>query len=261
MRLKGKIALITGGAGGIGAAASRRLAGEGATVVITDMNDQAGTDLASTIGGAYHRLDVTDPQAWKAVVGAVIGRFGGIDILVQCAGIEGSLKTDVLEVSPELWKQVIDVNLNGTFYGCQTVMPTMLERGAGSMILISSIVSFMAAMAAAPYGASKAGVQHIAKTFALVGARNGAKVRVNSVHPGVIKTRMTDNIIKELSQANAISESDAEALMAAAVPFGERGDPDDIAHLILYLASDESRYMTGSELKIDGGWLIKDATS
>lgn len=191
----------------------------------------------------------------------MIGQFGGIDILVQCAGIEGSLKTDVLDVSPELWKQVIDVNLNGTFYGCQTVMPGMLERGSGSMILISSIVSFMAAMAAAPYGASKAAVQHIAKTFALVGARNGAKVRVNSIHPGVIKTRMTDNIIKEVAEASAISEAEAEALMAAAVPFGERGHPDDIAHLILYLASDESRYMTGSELKIDGGWLIKDATS
>lgn len=261
MHLQDKVALVTGGTGGIGGAASRRLAGEGAKVVITDMNDQAGNDLASAIGGVYHRLDVTDPQAWKAVVAAVIDQFGHIDVLVQCAGIEGSLKTDVLDVTPELWKRVIDVNLNGTFYGCQAVMPAMLQRGTGSMVLISSIVSFMAAMAAAPYGVSKAGVQHLAKTFALVGARDGAKVRVNSIHPGVIKTRMTDNIIKELAQASAIGEADAEALMAAAVPFGERGDPDDIAHLILYLASDQSRYMTGSELKIDGGWLIKDATS
>ncbi|MFM0046019.1 SDR family NAD(P)-dependent oxidoreductase [Paraburkholderia sediminicola] len=261
MRAQNKVAIITGGTGGIGSETARLLAREGATVVITDLDEVGGKTLADEVGGAFYRLNVTDHAAWETLVDDVVKRYGGIDILVQCAGIEGDLKVDVLDTSPDLWERVIAINLTGTFYGCKAVMPAMLAKKSGSIILLSSIVSYMAAMSAAPYGVSKAGVQHLAKTMALVGARNGAKVRVNSIHPGLIKTRMTDNIIKELADVGEISEEQVEASMVGEVPFGERGTPSDIASLILYLASDESRYMTGSDVKIDGGWLIKDATS
>lgn len=261
MRVQNKVALITGGTGGIGSEAARVLAREGATVVITDLDEAIGKALADEIGGVFYRLDVTDHDAWEALIGDVLKTYGGIDVLVQCAGVEGNLKVDVLDTSPDLWERVIAINLTGTFYGCKAVMPAMLAKKSGSVILISSIVSYMSAMSAAPYGVSKAGVQHLARTMALVGARNGAKVRVNSIHPGLIKSRMTDNIIKELAEAGGISEKEVESSMASEVPLGERGTPADIASLILYLASDDSRYMTGSDVKIDGGWLIKDATS
>lgn len=259
MRVQNKIAFVTGGAGGIGAECARRLAAEGAKVIITDMDEAAGTAVAREVGGDFHRLDVTDLDAWQRVAAAAIDKHRDIDIFLQCAGIEGDLRQDCLDTHPDVWNKVLAVNLTGTFWGCKTIVPTMLRKGTGSVILLSSISSYMATPALTPYGVSKAGVQHLSRSVAMVGARNGARVRCNSVHPGVIKTRMTDNIILELSQARQITEVEAEVALMSAVPFRARGTPEDVAGLVLYLASDESAYVTGSDFKIDGGWHVVNA--
>lgn len=256
--IAGKTVIITGGSGGIGAACARTLAGEGAHVVIADLDEAAGGTIADEICGSFQPLDVTDRDQWQDVVGQVLDARGSIDALIQCAGIEGDRSCGALEMPPELWRQVIDVNLTGTFFGCQAVMPAMLENGQGSIILLSSVVSYMATHTGMPYGASKAAVQHLAKSFAVLGAKDGKGVRVNSVHPGSIKTRMTDDIIADIARARSIPEAEAEAMIVGAIPFGRRGEPADIANIVLYLVSDDAGYVTGSEFKIDGGWLLKD---
>lgn len=259
MRVKDKIAIVTGGAGGIGAACARLLALEGATVILTDINELHGQMLASEIGGKYWNHDVTSLQAWGEIVAAVIAEHGRIDIFVHCAGIIGKINEACLDTSPEEWNQVISINLTGTFWGCKSVVPEMLKQGTGSVVLLSSIVSFMATSVATPYGVSKAGVQHLARSVAMAGARNGNHVRCNSVHPGSIVSPMTDRIISDIAQSAGISTQEAEKVLVSDVPFGTRGEPLDVAYLILYLASDEAKYVTGSEFKVDGGWHVIDA--
>lgn len=258
MKLKGRVAFITGGAGGLGAETARHLAREGAVVAITDLDDAAGQALASEIGGHYYRQDVTDFERWQTLVAEVAGTLGGIDILVQCAGIEGDFTKDVLHTEPGMWNKVIAINLTGTFYGCRTVVPHMMERGQGSVINLSSIASFMATSGPGAYGASKAGVQHLTTSVAVAASKDGQRVRVNSVHPGVIKTRMTDNIVAEMAVALNVDEEAAERQLMSGVPFKKRGTPEDVARLILFLASDDSAYVTGSAYQVDGGWHLKD---
>lgn len=259
MRVKGKIAIVTGGAGGLGAECCRVLAREGATVVIADLAEEAGAAVATQTGGEFQRLDVSSLADWQRLVDETVKKFGAIDILVHCAGIEGSLEEGGLDTSEAIWNKVIAVNLSGTFWGCKTVVPEMVKKGTGSIILLSSITSFMATSSATPYGVSKAGVHQLAKTVAIIGAKDGAKVRCNSVHPGVIKSRMTDNIIAELAHAQGITEEESEKALLANTPLGSRGQPEDVANMVLFLASDESAYVTGSDFKVDGGWLIVDA--
>ncbi len=261
MRVKDKIAIVTGGCGGIGAQSARVLAGEGADVILADLDEKKGQQIAQEIGGRFHALDVTDRSAWQALAERVFDDRGRIDILVQCAGIEGDNSRNAFETPPEVWNQVIAVNMTGTFFGCQAVMPFMLQQGAGSVVLLSSIVSFMSTATSIPYGASKAGVQHLAQSFAYLGSRDGKKVRVNSVHPGSIKTRMTDDIIADLAKAAGCTKEEAEAKLLSSIPFGRRGAPQDVAQMILYLVSDEAAYVTGGEFKIDGGWLVRDVIS
>jgi NAD(P)-dependent dehydrogenase (short-subunit alcohol dehydrogenase family) len=258
MRVRGKIALVTGGAGGIGSATARLLAREGATVIITDLSDRV-EEVAHDFGGLGIRHDVSSLASWETVVEHVIEMHGRVDVLAHCAGIEGSFTTGGCETTEEQWNRVIAVNLTGTFFACKSVVPAMLKQGTGSVILLSSIVSYMATSYGIPYGVSKAGVQQLTRSFAVIGSKNGARVRCNSVHPGAIRTRMTDNIYSELAQANKTTVADMENVLKSKIPFGDRGEPDDIANLVLYLASDESRYVTGSDFKADGGWLLVDA--
>jgi len=259
-RFANKVALISGGAGGLGAATARRMAEAGGTVVIGDLADAAGQALATEIGGDYHRLDVTREESWSAVIAAVEAKHGRIDVLVNAAGIEG----DVLHGSPETttleeWRKVLSVNLDGTFLGCKHVLPVMRRAGRGSIVNISSMASFLGTPASSAYGASKAGVQQLSKTVAVFGSRDGLKIRCNSVHPGVIRTRMLDNIYEQIGKLANLSAKEAEAASLKAVPLGEVGEPDDVAYLILYLASDEAKYVTGSEFMVDGGWHLVDA--
>ncbi|PLP59104.1 hypothetical protein CYK37_11475 [Mesorhizobium loti] len=259
MRVADKIAIVTGGASGIGAQCARTLIREGASVVIADISDEAGAALAREIGAAYARLDVTSLVSWRDMVAAVLQQHGRIDILVHCAGIVGNVKRSCLDTTPEEWNRVIEVNLTGTFWGCKAVVPEMLKQGTGSVVLLSSIVSYMATSVATPYGVSKAGVQQLTRSVAVVGAKDGNRVRCNSVHPGSIRSPMTDGIIADLAQAQGLSLADAEHMLMSGVLFGMRGEPSDVANLVLYLASDEARYVTGSDFKVDGGWHIVDA--
>ena len=260
MRMLDKVVVITGGAGGLGSATARRMAAEGAAVVIADVADEPGEALAREVGGEYMRLNVTDEDQWRATVAVIRSKHGRIDVLVNAAGIEG----DLLNGSPESttldeWRRVFAVNLEGTFLGCKYVLPVMKEARKGAIVNVSSVVSYFGCPSSAAYGASKAGVQQLSKSIALYGARDGMKIRCNSVHPGVIRTRMLDAIYETLASVANISKDEAEQLSLQHVPFREVGEPDDVAYQILYLASDEAKYITGSEFTVDAGWHLVEA--
>ncbi|MGV7216020.1 SDR family oxidoreductase [Bradyrhizobium sp. UFLA05-112] len=260
MRVKNKVALVTGGAGGLGGATARTLAREGAQVVIADVSDKAGEALAAEIGGEYQHLDVSNEAAWKKVVDGILARHKRIDILVNAAGIEGDASGGGgINTSYDAWKKVISINLDGTFLGCKAAMPAMIECGDGAIVNISSIVSFMGTPTLMAYGASKAGVEQMTRSLAIIGAADGKRVRCNSVHPGIIKTRMTDTIFAEFAKNTGKTDAEVEQMLCASVPFGKRGVPEDVAEMILYLSSDESRYVTGAAFRVDGGWSVTGA--
>ncbi len=252
-RVEGKVAIITGGAGGIGAATARLLAREGAKVVLTDINDDNGRKLADEIGGTYHHQDVTDEAQWSSLVKSVESAHGALNILVNAAGIEGDVSGGTPEnASYAEWKRVHAINLDGTFLGCREAIPAMRRAGGGSIVNISSIVAHFATPFTAPYGSSKAGVRHLTMSVAHHGAAD--KVRCNSVHPGLIRTRMLENIHATRARDTNKDFDAARAMSLARVPMGELGEPEDVAYMILYLACDESRYVTGAAFNIDGGW-------
>jgi 3(or 17)beta-hydroxysteroid dehydrogenase len=259
-RMADKVALVTGGAGGLGGATARRMAEAGAKVVIADLADEQGRALAQEIGAGYEPLDVTSEGSWARVVEAVDRRHGRIDVLVNGAGIEGDFVNGSPETTTlELWRKVLAVNLDGTFLGCKHVLPVMKRAGKGAIVNISSMASYLGTPVNVAYGASKAGVQQLTKSIAVAGSRGGMKIRCNSVHPGVIRTRMLDEIYRQIGQVANVSAAEAEQMSLRQVPFGEVGEPDDVAWLILYLACDESKYVTGSEFMVDGGWHLVDA--
>ncbi len=243
MRLEGKVALISGGARGLGAAEARLFAREGARVGIADIREEEACALEAEIresGGdaMYIRLDVTDVQQWVNAVDAVMSAYGRLDILVNNAGIlEHGL---VEETSAEGWDRTMDVNSRGVFLGTKAVIPAMRESG-GSIVNISSVAGLVGGLMTA-YNASKGAVRLLTKSTAVQYAAEG--IRVNSVHPGPTDTDMLDIFFRE---------EGARAARAANTPIPRLGEPEDIAYGVLFLASDESSYMTGSELVIDGG--------
>lgn len=260
MKLADRIAIITGGGGGIGAATARALAGEGAKVMVTDIVEADVSAVAQEVGGEAYVHDVASEGDWNRIVAEVIDKYGQVDILLNGAGVVGDLSKGAgLDTSLEEWRRIMSINLDGTFLGCKAVTPHMLSRAKGSIINISSIVSFMATAQPLAYGASKAGVQQLTRSIAWIGGQDGAKVRCNSVHPGVIRTPMSDKVISGLARARGISEQEVDQQTTSRVLFGARGEATDVASLILFLASDESSYITGSEFKVDGGWLLVNA--
>ena len=197
---------------------------------------------------------------WQTTVKTLVARYGKIDVLVNAAGIEGNITAGTPENTTfEEWRKVLSVNLDGVFLGCKTVLPTMKRNRGGSIVNISSIVSYFGTPNSTSYGASKAAVQQLTKSVALHGARDGGKIRCNSVHPGVIRTRMLANIYQELARIGGISAEEAEQISLKAIPFGELGTAEQVADTILFLASDESAYVTGSEFQVDGGWHLLEA--
>ena len=247
MRLENKVALISGGARGMGAAESRLFAKEGAKGVIGDVLEEEGRQTEAQINEAggdclFVRLDVTSESNWQDVVAATVVRFGKLDILVNNAGIGGTSAT-VEETTSELWDTTMDINAKGVFLGTKTAIPEMRQNG-GCIINISSQLGLVGVDSSSPqYQASKGAVRIFTKATAIQYAQDG--IRANSVHPGPIVTPMT-----EASRA----DRELYQMTVSRIPLGRYGQPADVAYGVLFLASDESSFMTGSELVIDGGW-------
>ena len=233
--LTGQVAVVTGAARGIGAAYVRILHDAGAQVVITDVLDDEGSALADELGerARFVHLDVTDEDAWERVVGQVVGELGGVDVLVNNAGIANAAPIEHFTLAK--WNAVMTVNVTGVFLGCRAVVPTMKAAGRGSIINISSVEGLRGGRSLHGYTASKFAVRGLTKSLAVELGQDG--IRVNSVHPGMILTEMTTRI-------------DPDSLI---IPLGRPGVPDDLAGTILFLASAASAWITGQEIVVDGG--------
>jgi 3(or 17)beta-hydroxysteroid dehydrogenase len=248
-RVEGKVALVTGAASGLGAASVRMLVREGARVAITDVNEDGGQALARELGEAarFWKLDVTREEDWASVVDAVLATFGRLDVVVNNAGI-GVVK-DVEALSLEEWRRVHAVNLDGVFLGCKHGIRGMRQCGAhGSLINLSSVAGLVGVANLPAYCSSKGGVRLLTKSVALHCAQKGYGIRCNSVHPVYVDTPMVHALASHSGNAAAAKER-----MARGIPIGRLGEPDEVAHAVVYLASDESQLMTGSELVLDGG--------
>ena len=247
-RLEGKTALVTGAASGIGLQTSIRLAEEGARVMMTDINLEEGLQQAEKPGAnaTFLKLDITEEEEWISVLGETVKRFGRLDILVNSAGMV--LIADVEQITLEDWRKVHAVNLDGTFLGCKHGVRVMKEFGAGSIINLSSVSGMIGGFNLAAYNSSKGAVRMLTKSVALHCARAGYGIRCNSIHPTFIETPMLESMIRDSPDPEK-----ARQTLVRQVPLRRIGKPDDVANMIVYLASDESTFVTGTEMVIDGG--------
>ena len=250
MRLENKVAFVSGGARGMGAAEAKLFAQEGAKVVIGDVLDEDGRKTEAEInelGGdcLFVHLDVSSEESWTSAIADTVKRFGKLDILVNNAGVVSRVKVEDITVAE--WDRVMDINAKGVFLGTKAAIPEMRKAGGGSIVNISSISGIAGqSYVGAAYNASKGAVRIFTKSTAIQYASEG--IRANSIHPGPIDTPMT---------AARQGDPVAEAESIARIPSGRTGKPDDVAYGVLYLASDESSFVTGSELVIDGGYLAQ----
>ena len=251
-RTRGKVAIVTGGALGIGRACALKFAEEGAVVAVTDVDAAKGPLVVEEIrrrGGdaIFLHQDVADEAGWDQVIGTVIERYKKLDVLVNNAGV--ALAKDVEHTTLEEWRWLMSINLEGVFLGTKHAIQAMKADGSGSIVNLSSIEGLVGDPNLAAYNASKGGVRLLTKSAALYCAKAGYNIRVNSVHPGYIWTPMVENYLK--SQGDV---AQGRKLLDSLHPIGHVGEPDDIAYGVLYLASDEAKFVTGTELVIDGGY-------
>ena len=250
MRLEGKVAFISGGARGMGETEARLFAENGAKVVVGDVLEAEGRQVAADISGSggdamFVPLDVTSESDWERAVAATVERYGRLDVLVNNAGISG--RSMVEDTRVEDWERVMDINAKGVFLGTRCAIPEMQKVGGGSIINISSQLGLVGTDNSSPqYQASKGAVRIFTKTTAIQYAADG--IRANSVHPGPIVTPMTEE---------RRADPATRELMLSRIPLARYGQPIDVAYGVLYLASDESSFVTGSELVIDGGWTAR----
>ena len=246
-RLAGKISMVTGGASGLGEAIARRYRAEGASVVIADIDEPAGRQLAGELGAAasFEKLDVTSEANWLEVLRVVGARHGRLDILVNNAGITTVGSVESLTV--EQFRTMLEIDLVGVFLGCKHAIGLMKGRAA-SIINMSSMCGIRAQHDLAGYNAAKAGVTHLTKSAALHYAKSRYGIRCNSIHPGAIRTAMLEKVMAQVEDPKALYEG-----WVAIHPIGRLGMPEEIAAIALYLASDESAFTTGGEFVIDGG--------
>lgn len=250
-RVDGKVALVTGAAQGIGAAVARLLAAEGARVLLTDVNGEGATaqaaaicrDRAGRAVAAEH--DVTEEGAWRRALQKAADEFGELHILVNNAGI-GSLAS-IEDETFENWRRVHAVDLDSVFLGCKLAIPLLRDSGGGSIVNISSISGIIAGHNLAAYNSAKAAVTHLSKSVALHCAHDQNNIRCNSVHPVFIDTPILDSLARGADREAALAK------LARQIPLGRVGRPADVAYAVLYLASDESAFVTGSEIRVDGG--------
>ncbi len=255
-RVEGKVAIVTGSTYGIGEAIAKVLAEEGAVSIITGRTQEEGKKCVNEIRSAggraeYYPLDVTDEKRVEEVVRSVFEKYRKIDILVNNAGIAGPNKP-THEYTRQEWEKIFDVNVTGAFLCTKYVVPYMQRQKSGNIVYISSIYGIIGAPDVPAYHATKAANRVMAKIDALLYAKDN--IRVNSVHPGFIWTPMVENFLKEQSQKTGTSVEDLRKSLDAMHPIGHIGEPEDIAYGVLYLVSDEAKFVTGTELIIDGGY-------
>ncbi|MBH68381.1 MAG: 3-beta hydroxysteroid dehydrogenase [Rhodospirillaceae bacterium] len=253
-RLDGKVALLTGGASGLGKATGELMAIEGATVILTDIQDVEGQTVAEDIsksGGKcfFKSHDTTSEKAWNDICDEIIEEYGHLDILLNGAGV-GSSAVNIEDMEMSTWRHCLSVNLDGVFLGCKYGIRAMRKGIGGSIINISSILGFAGMATATNYCASKGGVRLLSKAAALECAKKTPLVRVNSIHPGFIDTPMVAGAIQRRGP-------EFKNYIESNVPYGKLGEPVDIAEGVIYLASDGAKFVTGTELVIDGGFLAR----
>lgn len=247
-RLDNKIAIITGAAKGLGEADTRLFIEEGATVIMTDVDTDAGERLAKELGrkAEFHQQDVRDEETWKTLIADVVKRHGGLDILVNNAGVvqPGSIEDQTIEE----WEFIMDVSARGAFLGCKYAVTAMRESGGGSIINMASIASIQGEHRIAAYSAAKGAVQGLTLSVAAYGAKNRLNIRCNSLHPAGILTPMVADIRAKIEGI----EGD-EVAKRSLVPEEELGEPNDVANMVVFLASDESKFINGTATAIDNG--------
>jgi 3(or 17)beta-hydroxysteroid dehydrogenase len=246
-RVEGKVVIVTGAASGLGAADSRRLIAEGATVIMTDINVTAGQAIADEIGAVFFEQDVSEEGSWGALMDMTAEKFGRLDALVNNAGI--GVIANIETTSTEIWRKTLGVHLDGTFWGCQAAIKLMKKSGGGSIINMSSTAALVGIPAYLAYSAAKGGIRSMTKSIAIHCKEEKLGIRCNSVHPGSISTPMVHTALKELVGIDMLEQDNPEQTR---IKLGV-GEPDDVAHMIVYLVSDESKHVTGAELVIDNG--------
>ncbi|MFT5443851.1 MAG: 3(or 17)beta-hydroxysteroid dehydrogenase [Myxococcota bacterium] len=246
-RVAGKVAIVTGAAQGLGEADARMLAAEGATVVMTDINCEMGSQVADEIGAEFFEQDVSQEETWPALIDGVMERHGHLDILVNNAGI--AIIADIEKTTTDIWRRTLAVHLDGTFFGCHYALPVMKQSGGGSIINMSSTAALVGIGPYFAYSAAKGGIRSLTKSVAIHcrGKKNG--VRCNSVHPGSIDTPMVEAALSGLQDINLKPGPNREATRVAI----GLGEPKDVAHMVLFLASDESKHVNGAEMVVDNG--------
>ena len=253
-RMQGKVALVTGGAEGLGEAIGRLIAAEGGHVMFADIQIAKAQAVAGELGehAAAIELDVRDLAQWERAVAATVERFGKLNVLCNVAGI--SEPGNVIEVSLDSWQRTIDINLGGTFYGCRAALPAMEANGEpGAIVNMGSMIAMRPGAMFASYAASKAGVAALTKSIALDCAGRGVPIRANLVHPGAIRTPMYNRY----KYSGMMEPDEVETSFAATHPMNRIGEPAEVARAVVFLASDEASFTTGVDFTVDGGGSIR----
>lgn len=247
-RLAGKVALVTGGASGIGKATARLMAREGADVLVADINETAGRAVAEEIGGRFHKLDVSDEADWVETMATVAAEQGRLDVLVNNAGISPHDTIENLDL--DIWRRIHSIVAESVALGCKHGLPLLKESDAAAIVNLSSVAGMIGASNYASYGAAKAAVRNLTKSVAMLCADRGYGIRANSVHPGSIDTPILDADKAKYGE-RAITAREQS------IPLGRLGQAEEVAYAILFLASDEASFVTGTELIVDGGFTAR----
>lgn len=247
-RLAGKVALVTGGASGIGKATARLMAREGADVLVADINETTGRAVAEEIGGRFHKLDVSDEADWVETMATVAAEQGRLDVLVNNAGISPHDTIENLDL--DIWRRIHGIVAESVALGCKHGLPLLKESDAAAIVNLSSVAGMIGASNYASYGAAKAAVRNLTKSVAMLCADRGYGIRANSVHPGSIDTPILDADKAKYGE-RAITAREQS------IPLGRLGQAEEVAYAILFLASDEASFVTGTELIVDGGFTAR----
>ena len=246
-RVENKVVIVTGAASGLGLADAKALIAEGAKVIMTDVDVEKGKALASEFGGTFFAQDVSNESSWPELMSLVQNKFGRLDGLVNNAGIAPI--ANIEDTTTESWREVLNIHLDGTFWGCQSAIKLMKTNNGGSIVNMSSTAALIGIGPYLAYSAAKGGIRSMSKSIAIHCRQNKLNIRCNSIHPGSINTPMVHHALKELIGKDLMTEKNPEQTRLAM----GIGEPNDVAHMVVYLVSDESKHITGAEMVIDNG--------